>query len=217
MPWARQSDRRQRSRRRGLVKSPGVGRRNFASQDTSRSLSKSDWYRKHFSNIVQIGTVRGLDILERTIRYSLDALFSAQDGHMKYIQVESRVLKESAQSVDVPLVDKLRLLHVARRVLQRDHEVWRGHKLHVSYGACGVTFQQHRPFYMYKGKASCCHCRYCENARCALAALRSNSRLIAMVRLGRAGGAADEEGEAPAGRTRPFTFHSKNSAGMEER
>jgi len=41
------------------------------------------------------------------------------------------------------------------------------------------TFQQHKPFYVYKGKASGCHCRYCENARFALAALRSNSRLFA--------------------------------------
>ena len=35
------------------------------------------------------------------------------------------------------------------------------------------TFQQH------KGKAPGCHCRYCENARFALAALRSYSRLFA--------------------------------------
>ena len=41
------------------------------------------------------------------------------------------------------------------------------------------TFQQHKPFYVYKGKASGCHCRYCENARFALAALRSYSRLFA--------------------------------------
>ena len=41
---------------------------------------------------------------------------------MKYIEGHGRVLKERAQSVDALLVDKLRLLHVARRVLQRDHE-----------------------------------------------------------------------------------------------